>query len=41
MKVKIELSEEYQPPYAVIYTNCVTESGKPSLTSVQERETLP
>ena len=25
MKVKIELSEEYQPPYAVIYTNCVTD----------------
>lgn len=25
MKVKIELSEAYQPPYAVIYTNRVTE----------------
>lgn len=25
MKVKIELSEEYQPPYAVVYTNRVTE----------------
>ena len=25
MKVKIELSEEYQPPYAVIYTNRMTE----------------
>ena len=28
MKVKVEVSPEYQPPYAVIYTDAVTEEVK-------------